>query len=231
MYLFAKIIFVLLFILIIYMVHCGAVYKSRKIVNSGSLFNDIQIIDIKPVPITESIINPAVGKYVNITGWKAGRTINTQNCIKHYPEVIEYYKSLVPYLSSVIGENVLTTPLDLPTSCAFLIYENEGDFINWHYDVNYYNGRFFTLLLPITLEKTKYVYMNKEDKAESIEFTRLDQGILFEGAYVFHMATPLGKNEKRIILSLQYSTDPTINIYNRILMGIKDFAYNGLPFA
>ena len=33
----------------------------------------------------------------------------------------------------------------MPTSCCILVYDREGDGIDWHYDVNYYFGRFFTV--------------------------------------------------------------------------------------
>jgi hypothetical protein len=169
------------------------------------------------------------GKRVVIPGWKAGRTISTQSIQKRMLKVYNWYKSLETYIGNTIGESVYTTSDNLPTTCAILIYEDDGDFINWHYDVNYFNGRFFTLLVPVNITNTctEYVYYDKDGNKQSIQEEQ-GKAILFEGDKVFHMASPFcNKGQKRIILSVQFSTNPTISWYNNLFMRIKDIAYIG----
>jgi len=169
------------------------------------------------------------GKKVVIPGWKAGRTISTSDVKKSIPSLFDWYVNLEDEISDIVGERVYITSDTLPTTCSVLIYENDGDFINWHYDVNYFNGRFFTLLVPCTITDscTEYTYYDKDNNKQSIK-DKMGKSILFEGDKVFHMATKFcNKGEKRVMVSMQFSTNPTIEWYNRALMRIKDIAYIG----
>ena len=67
-----------------------------------------------------------------------------------------------------------------------------------HFDTNHYNGRFFTLLLPVTFEKTcgNYQYMNAAEEVETLELDK-NEGLLFEGEYVFHKGKECTRNEKK----------------------------------
>jgi hypothetical protein len=68
---------------------------------------------------------------------------------------------------------------------------------------------------------------NKDGKKKAIQ-EESGKAILFEGDKVFHMASPFcNKGKKRVVLSVQFSTNPNINWFNNILMRIKDIAYIG----
>ena len=172
--------------------------------------------------------NTSIAKRVNIPNWKAGKTISTGVIQKHAPDVINWYNSFDKEVSKIVGESVSPTSLELPTSCSVLIYDEENDFINWHFDVNYFNGRFFTVLLPITKDETctKFVYRDAYGNEKDVNIID-DLCVVFEGDNLFHKASKLCKNQKRAILSLQYSTKPTISVLNRMLMRLKDIAYIG----
>ena len=101
-----------------------------------------------------------LGKRVVLPKWKAGRTIDTTNVKQNIPDLIEWYTQLEDPISTIVGERVYVTSDTLPTTCAVLIYEEDGDFINWHYDVNYFNGRFFTLLITFTITDSCTRYTN-----------------------------------------------------------------------
>lgn len=160
---------------------------------------------------------------------KKGITISTSNVIKYAPNLIHFYQNdLCKLVSKQLKLNLFPTNLNLPTTCALLIYENEGDWINWHYDHNYYDGRFFTLLIPITNQSTCTEFQLKNDKNQikSINLTN-NNSICFEGNYLYHKASKLCKNEKRVILSCQYVTDNNMKFLNKLRLKIKDFAYIG----
>jgi hypothetical protein len=197
-------------------------------------FCGIKVINLSvPYTLNREILDQVesgIGKRVVIPGWKAGRTISTTAVKKSLPNLFKWYAGLENYISTIIGEKVYVTSDNLPTTCAVLVYEEDGDFINWHYDINYFNGRFFTLLIPVTITNTctQYTYYNKYNIEESIKEEE-GKSILFEGDKVFHMATKFcNKGKKRIMISVQFSTNPTISWYNNVLMRIKDTAYIGL---
>lgn len=158
---------------------------------------------------------------------KSGSIITTSIINKEFPEFINYYQTeLCNIISNEINIKLKPTPLNYQTSCCILIYEKEGDWINWHYDYNYYKGRFFTVLIPLTNKKTctKFQYkINNEIKQVDL----VDESIIFEGDFLYHNASKICKNELRCILSLQYVTDDEINYFNKMRIKIKDIAYTG----
>jgi hypothetical protein len=160
---------------------------------------------------------------------KSGTTITTQNILKYAPELIEYYQTnLCNIISEKIGLKLYPTDLNLPTTCAVLIYEKEGDWINWHYDYNYYNGRFFTVLIPISNEQTctEFQFKDKNDETKSINLID-NNAICFEGDFLYHRASKLCKNQKRVVLSCQYVTNNEMTFINKLRIKLKDFAYTG----
>jgi len=234
-----NIIFIIILLIVaigVYMVYTGAfnynrISECKKIPEEK--FCGLQIIDLAlPENLNNDIlqqVSQGEGKRVVIPGWKAGRTISTSNVKKNLPEVFNWYKNLEEQIGSIIGEKVYITSDTLPTTCAVLVYEEDDDFINWHYDVNYFNGRFFTLLIPCTITNTctEYTYYDKDGIKKGIK-EELGKSILFEGDKVFHMATKFcNKGQKRVMLSVQFSTNPTISWFNNFFMRIKDIAYIG----
>jgi hypothetical protein len=217
----------------------GGVYRSSKhspctwTKKSKVGFCDLQVLQLACPPsikshILDTIQYKNVGKYVIIPKWKGGRTLSTQDCITYLPDLVHFYHSLTPLVSSIVGSLVTTTPLYLPTSCAVLVYEKENDYINWHYDVNYFLGRFFTLLIPVTENTTctKFIYKDSAKQDISIDL-RGDTSVLFEGEHVFHMASKLCKNERRVLISLQFTTNDDRTLFSKILTRFKDIAFIG----
>jgi hypothetical protein len=179
-------------------------------------------VSIKLYP--ETIMNCALPN-------KDGITISTQNINKYAPNVIDFYNhELCAFVSNQIGLTLYPTDLNMPTSCALLIYEKEGDWINWHYDYNYYNGRFFTVLIPITHELTctQFQFKDKNNNVVSMQLTK--NALCFEGNYLYHRASKLCKEQKRVILSCQYVTNNSMSFINQCRIKLKDFAYTGKLF-
>jgi hypothetical protein len=203
------------------------IYLENKIgleINSLISNKDIQ----KRVEITtypETIFNCALPN-------KKGITISTNNIIKYAPQLINYYQNeLCKKVSQEINLKLYPTDLKFPTSCALLIYENEGDWINWHYDYNYYNGRFFTVLIPITnnITCTEFQFKDSNNDVKSINLIN-NNSVCFEGNYLYHRASKLCNNQKRVILSCQFVTDNNMSLINKIRIKMKDFAYIGKLF-
>ena len=203
-YLYLSLLFLFVFIICIYLYgyHSGSckinkdyicndsfcLYKEFKVHLQYTLMNEINhLIDNKKIQkrvnistFPETIFNCALPN-------KKGVTISTNNLIKYAPKLINFYQNdLCELVSKQLKLNLFATDLNLPTSCALLIYENEGDWINWHYDYNYYNGRFFTLLIPITnnLTCTKFQIKNGNNEIKSIDLTN-NNSICFEGNYLY----------------------------------------------
>jgi hypothetical protein len=247
-YLYLSLLFVFVFIICICICLYGYNSGSCKVINKYICNDDfclykefnVYLQDVIKNEINGLTDNKEIQKRVNISTFpetifncalpnKKGITISTTNIIKYAPNLINFYQNdLCKLVSTKLKLKLFPTDLNLPTSCALLIYENEGDWINWHYDYNYYNGRFFTLLIPITnnLTCTEFQFKNDNNEIKSINLTN-NNSICFEGNYLYHRASKLCKNEKRVVLSCQYVTNNNINFLNNMRLKIKDIAYIG----
>lgn len=212
----------------------GKVYRNKIRECQGVTrgFCGLEVIPMTlPEPIRKCVMHAApFGRRVDLGSFKAGVTVDTPTLARVCPQVIQWYHTYArDVVSRAIGEDVVPTPLDLPTSACVLVYNKPGDRIGWHFDTNYYRGRFFTVLIPITPDTTQttFRYRDAYGEVRSLRLRR-NTAVVFEGGRVFHEATPLGHGERRLVLSLQFTTDPSISTYHTILRRIKDVAYIGL---
>ena len=245
-YLYWCLLFVLMFIIciIVYGYNSVSCKIKKKYVCSDDfcLYKEFKIYlqNIIETEIKSLLDNKKIQKRVNIETYpetilncalpnKKGVTISTNNIIKYAPNLINFYENeLCKLVSKQLNLKLFPTDLNLPTSCVILIYENEGDWINWHYDYNYYDGRFFTVLIPITNNATctEFQFKNDNNEIKRVNLSN-NNSICFEGNYLYHRASKLCKNEKRIILSCQYVTNNNMSILNNLRLKLKDFAYTG----
>jgi hypothetical protein len=144
------------------------------------------------------------------------------------PEIVDWYKKLPPIISKIIGTKVKITPLTEPNSLCLVVYEKEGDFIDWHFDTNHYNGRFFTLLLPVSTIPTcgNYQYRNSKEATQTVVLEE-NEALLFEGDKIYHKAKKLCANQRRVILSCTFTTSQKIPTIEYIFQTIKNLGIFG----
>ncbi len=115
-----------------------------------------------------------------------------------------------------------------------LIYDRPGDHIGWHYDHNFYLGRHFTVLLPVVnnghgpggLSHAQLIArVEGEEKALSTSPNTL---VVFEGARLLHRVTPVAANERRVVVSMTYCTNPKSDPVRGAARRIKDMAFFGV---
>jgi hypothetical protein len=205
-------------------------YLKNDLLYSIAKFHHIKVINLN---IPNKLLNPLMDISVN-QGVRVEIPKKRQKCIsikrlqESLPEIIEFYKSLPPIISKVIGTKVQTTPLSESNSLCLVVYEKEGDYIDWHFDTNHYNGRYFTLLLPVSTVETcgNYQYRNSKQKTESVKL-EMGQALLFEGDKVYHRAKKLCKNQRRVILSCTFTTSQEIPTIEIIFQKIKNIGIFG----
>lgn len=156
------------------------------------------------------------------------KAISLQRLEKHMPSLVTWYEELTTQVSQEIGTPVLTTPLSQPNSLCLIVYEKEGDFIDWHFDTNNYTGRYFTLLFPVTTEPTcgHYEYRDSAGEVQSVELTR-GEALLFEGDRVFHRGAELCAGQRRVLLSCTFCTSQQLNWTRALFQRIKNLGIFG----
>jgi hypothetical protein len=165
---------------------------------------------------------------------KKGGTVAYETLIEQAPEAVELYRSaeMRGLVSRIVGHPLVPTPLHDQSSCSVLFYEKPGDHIGWHYDHNFYRGRHFTVLLPIVNEgpaglSSARLIAKVAGEERSIS-TPPNSLVLFEGARVLHKVTPITDGERRVVLSMTYTTDPSNSVLQGVVRRIKDVAFFGI---
>ena len=169
-----------------------------------------------PLSVPKELIAPLLlisqeeGKRVEISK-KRQKAVSIKKLEERCPEILEWYKKLPPMISEVIGTATQITPIEQPNSLCLVVYEKEGDFIDWHFDTNHYNGRYFTLLVPVTFEPTcgNYQYKDANEKVQDVEL-KPGEAVLFEGDRVFHRGKELCRDQRRVVLSCTFVTSQDI---------------------
>jgi hypothetical protein len=143
--------------------------------------------------------------------------------------------ALIAFLRRLVDAPIQPCPESDPHRCALYCYTEPGDHIGWHYDTSYYKDRRWTVLVGLKDQSSSRLVCrlhtrNPGHAVEELEL-RVKPGmlVLFNGDKVHHAVTPLGENEHRFIISMQYVTSPEMNWFMRFVSNMKDaIAYFGL---
>ena len=154
------------------------------------------------------------------------------------PIFLELYRSaaFIEFISELAGTHLMVCPENDPHACALYYYTEPGDHIGFHFDTSYYNGARYTVLLGLINQSVQCklaCHLYKNDPTREVKELELltEPGDLavFNGDKLWHAVTPLGEGEYRVMLTLEYLTDPAMGPFKRIYSNLKDaFAYFGL---
>jgi hypothetical protein len=168
---------------------------------------------------------------------KKGGSISYWTLAEQAPAILTLYRApaLIGFLEEITGQRLQPCPDTDPHACALYFYTEPGDHIGFHYDTSYYRGARYTVLLGlIERSSSRLVCQLHRDTPhrETVEMRlTTDPGtlVLFNGDTLWHAVTPLGPDEERVSLTMQYVTDPSMNRWRRFVSNMKDgIAYFGL---
>jgi len=172
-----------------------------------------------------------------VPGHKQGGSVSFYGIQEKAPAILALYRSpaLRMFLSRLVDAPLMLCPEDDPHACALYYYTEPGDHIGFHYDTSYYKGARYTILIGLVeqSEHCRLVARVHKGKAPTeISETRIpmDPGtmVVFNGDKLWHAVTPLGAQERRVILTLQYVTDQRMGPLKKLFSNMKDaFAYFG----
>lgn len=156
----------------------------------------------------------------------------SRNILKQYaPQLFALYESntMKQFIEDIVGVSLYRCPQCDPHAVALYHYTEPGDRIGVHYDKSFYKGRRYTVLLGMIQDSVEsklvcYPGATKANRRKNpVEvFTHPGTLVVFNGDTLWHEVTALGENERRVILTMEYLTDPRISTLNRIVSNIKD---------
>lgn len=171
-----------------------------------------------------------------VPGFKKGGSIDSFTLKKEAPIFHELYQSpaLIEWVSELTGKKVELCPKEDPHACALYYYTEAGDHIGYHYDTSHYKGERFTVLVSISNQSSCEFECDlfKKTKTQEVQHikTPTKEGclVIFNGDNIWHRITPMKENENRVMLTLEYVTDPRMSWLGRQISNIKDsVAYFG----
>ncbi|MBX9929299.1 MAG: 2OG-Fe(II) oxygenase [Gemmatimonadaceae bacterium] len=168
---------------------------------------------------------------------RKGGSVSITALQAHTPALVSWYQepSFVAFLEALTGERLLPCPPSDPHGCALYVYEEAGDHIAGHYDTSFYRGKRFTVLLGLVDDSSTRLgcefYTRDKRRLRRVERIATTPGtlVVFNGDRLWHSVSPLGANELRISLAMEYVTDQRMSRLNRVISDVKDaVAYFGL---
>ncbi len=171
-----------------------------------------------------------------IPGHKKGGSVSYYTLVRKAPVILTLYRSpaFMDFLSRLAGARLLTCPDTDPHACALYFYTEPGDHIGFHYDTSYYKGARYTVLLGL-VQRSRSQLACQLYRGDATRETRelsisVEPGsmIFFNGDKLYHAVTPLGEGEERVVLTLEYVTNPEMGALKRFVSNMKDaLAYFG----
>ena len=171
-----------------------------------------------------------------IPKYKKGGSISRYDLDRHAPVFGDLYRSpaLRAYFNNLAKQTLIDCPLDDPHTYALYYYTEPGDHIGYHYDTSYYKGARYTVLIGLVDDSSCklecQLYKDDPNRDTEQRAIQLAPGtmVFFNGDNLYHRITPLGENEQRIALTLEYLTTTQMNPWLRFISNMKDsIAYFG----
>jgi hypothetical protein len=194
-----------------------------------------EVVEHYLIPAVEQLRSDVHRNY--IPRHKKGGSISYYTLVEKAPVFLALYRSpaFIDFLIRLVDARVMPCPDDDPHACALYFYTEPGDHMGFHYDTSYYQGARYTVLMGLVerSEQCRLVcQLYKDDPTrESKELqlaTTPGSLVIFNGDRLWHAVTPLGKGEERIVLTMEYVTNPEMGPFKRFRSNMKDaIAYFG----
>ena len=173
-----------------------------------------------------------------LPGHKKGGSVSYYAVQESAPLFLDLYRSpaFLRFLTQLTEAKLMFCPENDPHSCALYYYTEAGDHIGYHYDTSYYKGARYTILMGLVDRSTRCKLVcelykdvpNRQPKKLELA-TGPGDLVIFNGDKLWHAVTPIGEGEERIVLTMEYVTNPEMGPFKRLYSNLKDsFAYFGL---
>lgn len=197
-----------------------------------------------PKEIVEDVLGKEVARLKSglnrnfIPGHKKGGSVSYYTVREHAPPFLALYRShpFLDLLRTITEAPVTICPDHDPHSCALYYYTEPGDHIGFHYDTSYYQGARYTILMGLVDRSSQcqlvcHLYKDDPNRAtQELRFaTAPGDMVIFNGDKLWHAVTPLAEGEERVVLTMEYVTNPHMNPLKRLYSNLKDaFGYFGI---
>ncbi len=155
-------------------------------------------------------------------GWRTLQRIS--------PRSTALYRSPVflDWMTALVGRPMQAKDPADDHACATYEYTRVGDHMRPHYDTcGCEDGASYTQLLSLHDSSSQRLIVDLHTRGDRpVERRSIPTPpgtlVVFCGSKVLHSVTPLGRGERRVILSMSYASDPTMKPWKRLFENVKD---------
>src|SRR5262245_54867545 len=168
---------------------------------------------------------------------KKGGSVSYYTLMEKAPSFLDLYHApaFIDFIGRLVGTVVVPCPDEDPHACALYFYTEPGDHIGFHYDTSYYKGARYTVLMGLVQrsEQCRLIcQLHKGDFTREMKELQLATPpgamLIFNGNQLRHAITPLEEGAERIVLTMEYVTNPAMAPFHRFVSNMKDaIAYFG----
>ena len=209
-------------------------WEQNEFVFVPEFFN-LKVIERYFIPEVETVRSEVHRNY--IPGHKKGGSVSYFTLRDRTPNFLAFYRSshFMELINRLVRAQVLCCPESDPHACALYFYTEPGDHIGFHYDTSYYRGARYTVLLGL-VQRTEHCRLvcrlyHDDRGRRPVELniaTPPGSLVVFNGDRLWHAVTPLGEGEERVMLTMEYVTNPEMGRFKRFVSNMKDaIAYFG----
>jgi len=159
-----------------------------------------------------------------------GRKLNFNQlpeCIKNFYETREF-EGIV---SNTLGERVTFAPHSEQYRIFARLYEDDDDFLEWHYDNNFTKGNRYTLVIPVLVDDcstAEFMIKDRKTRGESIVKVPLGQGVLYNGSDVYHKITQQTKGCRRMVVIIPFYANYEKGFLGELRQFVRNVTYQKL---
>ena len=220
------ILLIILFILIINYIQ-GKHFKPCK----NCLPNELHYIDIDPLPwslvelLTQTI--QMDGTHLNPDrnfGNAQGKKLNYYQLPR---EITDFYlrSSYRQLVSDAVQENVDFADETEKYRIFSRMYDNENDFLDWHYDNNFTMGNRYTLVIPILQDvnnTSEFMIKDRKTQTERVVPIPAGKGVIYNGSVTYHKISNQTEGNRRLVMIVTFYSN-----YNKSILGnIREIVRN-----
>ena len=162
-----------------------------------------------------------------------GKKLNSVELQKYCPELIQWFLTdeLAQACSQVVGESVSYAGASEKYRVFARLYDDDADFLNWHYDNNFTKGNRYTLVIPLIVDDcntAEFQYRERTSGQEVTVHIPLGQGVLYNGSDVYHRITQQTRGCKRMVLIIPLYANYEKSLFGAFREKMRNYTYQQL---
>lgn len=172
-----------------------------------------------------SVLNPKYN-FGNSMGKKAN--------YKQIPQSIkDFYENMHidKICSNVVGKKLSLANDSEEYRIFARLYEDEDDFLDWHYDNNFTIAQRYTLVVPVLVDEcntAEFEIKDRKTQVEKIIEINLGEGVIYNGSEVYHKITKQTQGCKRMVVIFPMYENYNMTLFGKMRKFMRSVVYQNL---